>query len=136
MQLLILATALMYAAGGGYNETTKILIDAKADINIVVKATTEYKEQVLQSLLEGKEGVEPHKDGVTALIVAAQEGHIGTAKLLIDASPSSIMCTTPTGQTAMHLAADFSQPNTQMVKLLIKRCPESVQIQDSEVPIH
>jgi len=96
-------TALMYAAGGGHNETTKILLDAKADINIVVKATPEYKEQVTQALLERKEGVEPHKDGVTALIVAAQEGHIGTVMLLIEAG-ADITVKDEDGSTALLMA--------------------------------
>lgn len=78
-------TAIMFAAGGGHNETTKFLIEKGADVNVVVKGTPEYIEQVEQALAEGKEDVEPHKDGVTALMVAAQGGHIGTVQLLVEA---------------------------------------------------
>lgn len=39
-------TALMFAAGGGHNETTRFLLDQKADVNIVVQATPEYIERV------------------------------------------------------------------------------------------
>lgn len=78
-------TAVMFAAGGGHNDTTKLLLDHGADVNIVVQATPEYIEQVAKAIAEGKEDVEPHKDGVTALIVAAQGGHIGTVKLLVEA---------------------------------------------------
>jgi ankyrin repeat protein len=65
-------TALMFAAGGGHNETTRLLLDSKADVNVVVQATPEYIEQVAKAIAEGKEDIEPHKDGVTALMVAAQ----------------------------------------------------------------
>jgi ankyrin repeat protein len=76
-------TSLMFAAGGGHNETTKLLIDNKADVNKIVQATPEYIEQVAKAIADGKEDVEPHKDGVTALMVAAQGGHIGTVTLLV-----------------------------------------------------
>jgi len=48
-------------------------------------ATPEYIEQVAKAIAEGKEDVEPHKDGVTALIVAAQGGHLGVVKMLVEA---------------------------------------------------
>ena len=75
----------MFAAGGGHNETTKLLIDARADVDIIVQATPEYVEQNKLALAEGKEDVERHKNGVTALSIAAQGGHYGTAKLVLDA---------------------------------------------------
>ena len=75
----------MFAAGGGHNETCRLLLDHKADVNIVVQATPEYVAQVAKAIAEGKEDVEPHRDGVTALIVAAQGGHLGTVKMLVEA---------------------------------------------------
>ena len=76
----------MFAAGGGHNETTRYLLDNGADVNVVVRATPEYKEQVIKAVAEGKEEVEPHKDLVTALMVAAQGGHFGTVEMLVQAS--------------------------------------------------
>lgn len=78
-------TALMFAAGGGHNETTRLLLDFKADPNVIVQAKPEYILQVIQKIADKKEDAEPHKDGVTALHVAAQGGHIGTVKMLVDA---------------------------------------------------
>ena len=75
----------MFAAGGGHNETTKYLLEQKADVNVVVQATPDYIERVAKAIAEGKEDVEPHKDGVTALLVACQGGHFGTAQLLVEA---------------------------------------------------
>lgn len=74
----------MFAAGGGHNDSTRLLLEHKADINVVVQAKPEYIEQVAKSIAEGKEDVEPHKDGVTALHVAAQGGHIGTVTMLVE----------------------------------------------------
>lgn len=78
-------TAVMFAAGGGHNDTTALLISSGADVNVVVKATPEYIEQVAQAIAEGKEEVEPHKDGVTAVMVAAQGGHLRAVQLLVEA---------------------------------------------------
>lgn len=75
----------MFAAGGGHNDTTRLLLEFKADVNVVVQAKPEYIEQVAKSIVEGKEDAEPHKDGVTALHVAAQGGHIGTVTMLVEA---------------------------------------------------
>lgn len=78
-------TAVMFSAGSGHNETTSFLIEKGADVNIVVQATPEYIEHVAKQIAEGKEEVEPHKDGVTALSVAAQGGHFSTVKVLVEA---------------------------------------------------
>lgn len=78
-------TAVMFAAGGGHNESTAFLIEKGADVNIVVQATPAYIERVAKLIAEGKEEVEPHKDGVTALSVAAQGGHLGPVKMLVEA---------------------------------------------------
>jgi serine/threonine-protein phosphatase 6 regulatory ankyrin repeat subunit B len=78
-------TAVMFAAGGGHNETTAYLIEQGADVNVVVQATPGYIERVAKLIAEGKDEVEPHKDGVTALSVAAQGGHFGPVKQLVEA---------------------------------------------------
>jgi ankyrin repeat protein len=37
----------------------------------------------IQQLKEGTEGAEPHKDGVTSLMLAAQYGHADVVRLLL-----------------------------------------------------
>ena len=78
-------TALMFAAGGGHNDTTKLLLEAGAEVDVRVNATAEYLEQVKTAITEGKEDMDQHQNGVTALSIAALGGHIGTVKLLLDA---------------------------------------------------
>eukprot|EP01035_Chromulina_nebulosa_P017130 gene17130-22644_t len=78
-------TAIMFAAGSGHNETVKFLIESGADVNIVVQATPEYIEQVSKAIAEGKTDVEPHKDGVTALMVACEGGYLEIVKMLVNA---------------------------------------------------
>ena len=75
----------MFAAGGGHDNAVKLLLEHGADVNIVVHATPEYIEQVIEAIAEGREDVEPHKDGVTALMVAAQGGHMESVRLLVEA---------------------------------------------------
>ena len=72
----------MYAAGLGHNDTTRYLIEHGADVNIIVHATPEYIVKVAEELKEGKEGVEPHKDGVTALMFAIGMGQRDIIELL------------------------------------------------------
>jgi ankyrin repeat protein len=77
-------TAIMFAAGGGHLETTRLLLQHGADVDIIVTATPEYIEKVAAAIAEGREDVEPHKDGVNALMVAAQGGYLEVVKLLIE----------------------------------------------------
>ena len=76
-------TALMFAAGGGFNATVDALLASGADVDVVVKGEEEYKTRVAQEVLQGKEGVESHKDGLTALMLAAQSGHEYVVKALL-----------------------------------------------------
>ena len=77
-------TALMFAAAGGHLAALKLTIDAGGDVNKKVVGTEAYVAQVAAQLAEGKEDVEPHKDDVTALQVAAQGGHLACVELLLD----------------------------------------------------
>ena len=73
-------TALMFAAAGGHSDVVRLLLGpphaASVDVNRKVAATPEYIDQVAKAIADGNEEVEPHKDGVTALMVAAQGGHL------------------------------------------------------------
>ena len=120
-------TALMFAAGGGHNETTRLLLDSKANVNTIVLAKPEYIEQVAKSIAEGKEDAEPHKDGVTALHVAAQGGHIGTVTMLVEAGAATRVADddemTPLlnavkgnyGNVALYLVQHGADPNDVFV---------------------
>ena len=117
----------MFAAGGGHNETTRLLLDSKADANTIVQAKPEYIEQVAKSIAEGKEDAEPHKDGVTALHVAAQGGHIGTVTMLVEAGAATRVADdddmTPLlnavkgnyGNVALYLVQQGADPNDVFV---------------------
>lgn len=77
-------TAVMFAAGGGHLETTRLLLQHQADVDVIVTATPEYIEKVAAAIAEGREDVEQHKDGVNALMIAAQGGYLEVVKLLIE----------------------------------------------------
>jgi len=80
-------SAVMFSAGAGKNNVTQILIDSGADINAIAQATPEYLDALAEAIEKGTlpEDQEPHVDGVTALHVAAQGGHLDTIQLLIEA---------------------------------------------------
>jgi serine/threonine-protein phosphatase 6 regulatory ankyrin repeat subunit B len=82
-------TALMFAAVGGYSETVKFLLGKGSDATVQVAATPEYIKKVAQELLEGKEDVEEHKEGLDALMLAAQNGHIECVRHILDVAASS-----------------------------------------------
>lgn len=79
-------TAVMFSAAGGHPSCTKALIDLGADVNLIAQATPEYLEKLAKMIEDGTvEENEPHVDGVTALHVAAQGGHLEDAVLLTEA---------------------------------------------------
>lgn len=77
-------SALMFAAGAGHLSVCELLISHGADVNKLVVATPEYIEHVTEAIAKGSEDVEPHKDGVTSLHVAALGGHLDVVKLLLE----------------------------------------------------
>mmetsp|Transcript_16814 Transcript_16814/g.37813 ORF Transcript_16814/g.37813 Transcript_16814/m.37813 type:complete len:397 (+) Transcript_16814:1873-3063(+) len=78
-------TAIMFAASGGHSSILDVLITDGGDVNTSVEATPEYIDGVAKAIADGKEEVEPHVDGVTAIHVAAMGGHLKCVKSLIEA---------------------------------------------------
>ena len=76
----------MFAAAGGHTDCTRALIDLGADINAIAQATPEYLKKLEQMIADGtmNNPDDPHVDGVTALHVAAQGGHLETVQLLLE----------------------------------------------------
>lgn len=80
-------TAVMFAAAGGHPKCTKLMIENGADVNAIATARPDYLEKLAQMIEEGTvdPNEDPHVDGVTAVHVAAEEGHLECVQLLIDA---------------------------------------------------
>lgn len=121
-------SSVMFAAAGGHYNCTKQLMDLGADINAIAKATPEYMEKLTKMIEEGKtQEDDPHVDGVTALHVAAQGGHMETVKLLLAAgakvdvkdeeSRTALMLAVKGnyGEVASLLVKNGSDPNTKFV---------------------
>jgi len=111
-------TAMMFAAAGGHLECTKMLLDAGAAVNKRVIGTPEYVKTVAEQIAAGKEDVEPHKDDVTALQVAAQGGHLDVVELLLDVGADPLVADEE-GATALTNAV--SNDKGDVAFLLVKR---------------
>jgi ankyrin repeat protein len=78
-------TSVMFTAAGGHLECTKQLIEYGADVNLIARATPDFLVKMEKMLQEGTwQEQEPHVDGVTALHVAAQGGHLDVVNLLLE----------------------------------------------------
>jgi ankyrin repeat protein len=110
-------TALMFAAAGGFYEASKLLIEAGANVNIAMEASAQYIDKVVADIAEGKEGVEPHKNGLTALMFAASEGHLDVVKLLID-EHADLLAVDDEGDSALiyALKGNFTSVATYLVE--------------------
>mmetsp|Transcript_12279 Transcript_12279/g.17873 ORF Transcript_12279/g.17873 Transcript_12279/m.17873 type:complete len:905 (+) Transcript_12279:111-2825(+) len=121
-------SAVMFAAAGGHSESTKALIDLGADINSIAQATPEYLDKLAAMIEEGTvEDMDPHVDGVTAVHVAAQGGHLDCVNILVEAgadvtivddedrSPLLLAVKGNYGDAAIALVKGGADPNTPYV---------------------
>ena len=86
-------TALMAACAGGHEAVTRLLLEAKAAVD-------------LQS-----------PNGWTALMVASQSGHEGTVRVLLEAG-AAVALKSPNGMTALMVASQHGKEGT--VRLLLE----------------
>ena len=79
-------TSVMFSAAGGHTACTKALIELGANVNEVAQATPDYLDKIAKMLEDGTYQDEPHVDGLTAVHVAAQGGHLDDVNVLTEAS--------------------------------------------------
>ena len=121
-------SAVMFAAAGGHAEATKALIDLGADVNAVAQATPAYLDKLAIMIQEGTvDDNDPHVDGVTAVHVAAQGGHLDCINILVEAgadvaieddedrTPLLLAVKGNYGDVAIALVKGGADPNTPYV---------------------
>ncbi|KAL7461387.1 hypothetical protein ACHAXS_003047, partial [Conticribra weissflogii] len=122
-------TAVMFAAAGGHPKCTQLMIDRGADVNAIATATPDYLEKLAKMIEEGTvdPNQDPHVDGVTAVHVAAEEGHLECVQILIDAgadvtkvdeedrTPLLLAVKGNYGEVASALVKAGADPNTPYV---------------------
>lgn len=121
-------SSVMFAAAGGHVECAKQLMALGANIKDIARSSHGYVEKLAKMIEEGQvQDEEPHVDGVTALHVAAQQGHLDMVKFLLESgadvhhlddagrSPLVLAIQGNYGEVASNLVAGGSDPNTPYV---------------------
>lgn len=121
-------SSVMFAAAGGHLECSKQLIELGADVNAIARATPDYLEKLKKMVEEGQVTEdEPNVDGVTAMHVAAQGGHLEVVDLLIESgadvtilddekrSPLLLAVKGNYGEVALSLLKAGADPNMEYV---------------------
>jgi len=122
-------TAVMFAAAGGHPKCTTLMIDEGADVDAIAMATPGYLDKLAQMIEEGTvdPNQDPHVDGVTAVHVAAEEGHLECVEILVAAgakvttiddeerTPLLLAVKGNYGEVASALVRAGADPNTPYV---------------------
>jgi ankyrin repeat protein len=111
-------SSVMFAGAGGHVACTKQLLELGADVNAIARATPDYLEKLAKMIEEGTvQDDDPHVDGVTALHVASQAGHLPCVTVLLEAGAVATV-KDDEGRTALVLAikGNFGQVASALVK--------------------
>ncbi|XP_038078715.1 protein fem-1 homolog B-like [Patiria miniata] len=120
------ATALWSAAGAGYFEVVKTLVDHNADVNhATVSDSTPLRAacydgrlDVVKCLVQNKADIhKPNKYGNTCLMIASYKGHGDVVEYLLT-NGGDVNAQANCGATAMHFTAECGR--LEIVKLLVR----------------
>lgn len=101
-------TALMYAAGQGQLEACRVLLEeGHADAWVVARASEDYKAKVEASVAAGDPDVEPHVDGVNALLIAIDGGYNDIARLLLGVPEGGVTDLSPAARAGLTVKDEF-----------------------------
>jgi len=123
-------TAVMFAAAGGHEDCTKQLIDLGADVNAIARATPDYMERLQKMIEDGSvENPDDHVNGVTALHVAAQGGHLEVVEMLIRAG-ANVNVVDDEKRTALILAVKANYGDVAIELVRAGADPKTVYVDD------
>lgn len=126
-------SAVMFSAAGGHPNCTKQLMEHGADINAIAQATPEYLVKVKQQMEDGTyPEPDPHVDGVTALHVAAQSGHLDCVKLLLE-SGADVSILDQEKRSSLQLAVKGNHGDVSIALVKAGADPNTVYIDDEGV---
>jgi len=129
-------SAVMFSAAGGHVNATKLLIGLGADVNAIAQATPEYLEKLAKMIQDGTYNNEqdPHVDGVTALHVAAQGGHLACVQVLLEAG-ADVSIKDDEDRDPMYLAVKGN--HGEVVKALVKAgANPNIPFKDDDGTVH
>ena len=113
-------STIMFATAGGHYNITKQLYELGANAHAIARATPEYLAKLQAKIEAGtvSPDEEPHIDGVTALHVAAQGGHLEVVQYLIDVAKVDVNIADDAGRTPLTLAikGNYDEVATTLVK--------------------
>jgi len=113
-------SAVMFAAAGGHLDCAKKLIELGADINAVARNADGYLEKLAIMIEDGQvQEEDPHIDGVTALHVASEGGHLDTVNLLLDIGVDSSLAHLDDGMRSPLVMA-VSGNHAEVAKVLVE----------------
>ncbi|OEU12291.1 ankyrin, partial [Fragilariopsis cylindrus CCMP1102] len=110
----------MFAAAGGHLECAKQLIELGAEINAIARNKDGYLEKLQKMVEEGQvQEEDPHIDGVTALHVASEGGHLEMVNLLLEIGVDSSLAHLDDGKRSPLVLA-VSGNHAEVAKVLVQ----------------
>lgn len=112
-------STIMFATAGGHLENAKQLLALGADAKAIARATPEYLEKLAKGIEDGTYKEEDSNvDGVTALHVAAQGGHLETVQFLVDEAKVDVSVADDESRTPLTLAikGNYGEVASALVK--------------------
>ena len=128
-------STIMFATAGGHYNITKQLYELGANAHAIARATPEYLTKLNANIEAGKisPDEEAHIDGVTALHVAAQGGHLDVVQYLIDVAKVDVNIADDAGRTPLTLAIKGNYNEVAMLLVKAGANPNQPYVDDDGV---